>query len=185
MTPNNEGFAFLNGNNTVEVQDPSELMLLLAKWTNCQTYLELGVWYGGTFSKMARAVPCAIGVDIKDQRDDKSVGIFFEESTDDFFSAYKGQADLILIDADHNVESVVKDLKNALEHLSAYGIIVLHDTDPATYYFTQPSLCHNVFLIHQVLDADPSLCYVTLPSSNAGITIVRKRNERRVNQYIK
>ena len=91
-----------------------ELVYELVRWTPCETYLELGVYTGTTFNKIAAHMKRAIGVDIADRRTVQR-GEFYEESTDEFFEHFKDPVDVAFIDADHTFESAKKDFLNVLK----------------------------------------------------------------------
>ena len=157
----------------------------VAKLTNCNTYLELGVHVGDTFSTMCRATTRAIGVDVNDRRFEK-VGEFHQCTTDEFFSYFKDKVDIVFIDADHKFESVVKDFEHSLLLLNKYGIIFLHDTDPMTEEFLDYRLCGDSYrIVDYIREKHPELNVTTLPITEAGLSIVNRKNDRRVLSYLK
>ena len=60
----------------------------IVKYTNCQTYLELGIHVGTCFQVIFPLVKRAIGVDIVDNRQNK-IGEFYQMTTDKFFEIFK------------------------------------------------------------------------------------------------
>ena len=78
----------------------SDLIPTIVKSVGCETYLELGLYVGETFSKVFPLVKRAIGVDTKDVRTIKH-GEFYQCTTNDFFNNFKDMVDIIFIDADH------------------------------------------------------------------------------------
>ena len=59
--------------------------------------------------------------------------IFFENIDKD------QKFDIIFIDADHTYEQVVKDINNSMKHLSANGVIIMHDV----YVFDEKQTVYN------------------------------------------
>jgi hypothetical protein len=161
--------------------DHKDIILSIVRTTNCISYLELGIFIGHTFNEVCRYVPNAIGVDLYDVRYDKSVGKVICMATDDYFKQNNQTFDIIFIDADHKYESVVKDLENSLKVLNKHGIIFLHDTDPMSHEYTVPSHCGDSYkIINYLYEKHPELDVVTLPVTEAGLTIVKRKNETRV-----
>jgi nucleoside phosphorylase len=90
-------------------------------------YLEIGVWFGGTFSQ--------INADIKDSVDpDETKNPKFPVTSDEFFQKHapnlKYKYDVIFIDGLHHTEQVDKDIYNSLKYLNEDGVIILHDCNP-------------------------------------------------------
>lgn len=159
----------------------------IVKSTGCQNYLELGVWDGSTLDFIKPHVKKAIGVDVTDNRINKS-STFFQMTTDKFFSDFKNsipKMDVIFIDADHTYESVKKDFLNSLDILNEFGIIILHDTDPMNLHYSQPGYCGNSYkMIDYITNEHPDLNIVTLPVTQTGISIVNRKKDRRVNKFL-
>lgn len=161
-----------------------DVIKAIAKYTNCQTYLELGVFDGLTMSEIYPLVKRCIGVDIYDMRVHK-VGEFYQMSTDDFFKTFKDGVDIIFIDADHKYESVVTDFENSLKILNKYGIIFLHDTDPMAKEYIQPGFCNDCYkIVDYIQENHPELNITTLPLTEAGLSIVSRKSDRRINEFI-
>lgn len=91
-------------------------------------YVELGVRYGTCFNEVQKHASEAHGVDIKPC--ELESGTFWHMSTDEFFEEFRGEADVIFIDADHTYAQVKRDFENSLEILRPNGMILLHDTWP-------------------------------------------------------
>ena len=106
-------------------------------------------------------------------------------STDDFFKNFKDMVDIVFIDADHNYKSVVKDFENSLKILNKLGIIFLHDTDPITKKYTDPGYCGDSYkIIEYILNKHSELNIITLPVTEAGLSIVMRKSNTRVNYHI-
>jgi len=162
-------------------QEHREIIASIAISTNCQSYLELGLYDGHTFSLVANFVPNCVGVDIKDLRNNKERGRFYQMTTDAFFEQNKENYNIIFIDADHSFESVKKDFENSLKILTQYGIIFLHDTDPMTAKYLAPGYCNDCYKITDYITLNhPELEMVTMPCTEAGLTIVKRKKDRRV-----
>lgn len=87
-----------------------------------QSYLEIGVDRGETFNFIR--CPLKHGVDPRRNVATHSM------TSDEFFSTLDRNYDLIFVDGLHEAEQVKRDIKNALEHLSPGGVIVMHDCNP-------------------------------------------------------
>ena len=179
LNQNNDKFAFIGGNYHLSLYEPVSIIKEIAIFSNCKTYLELGVSAGDTFIELVNVVPKCIGVDIIDRRKQK-VGQFYNETTDQFFSHFKEKVDIIFIDANHGIEFVQRDLINSLNLLNEYGFIFMHDTDPYQMSHTLPERCGDAYKIHDYLNSRIDLTYVTLPIAITGLTIVQFRNTRRI-----
>jgi len=162
----------------------SDFIVELVKQLNCSTYLELGVYDGTTLSKVKNYVDRLISVDITDLRKEK-IGEFFLGTTDDFFKNFNDQIDFIFIDADHNFESVKKDFENAIKILSPLGMIVLHDTDPIEKKYLDQGYCSDSYKMDEwVRNNYLDLDIMTLPLTEAGLSLIKRKNDNRVNKFI-
>lgn len=161
------------------------LISKIVETTSCEIYLELGVLQGLNIKEARKYCNRCIGVDIRDillYRDFE----FHLKSTDEFFKTFKESPNIIFIDADHNFEQVKKDFTNSLNCLSKYGIIILHDTDPADGKYLVPSHCGDSYKIHNWIKTEhPELNILTLPIGTAGLTIINRENDRRVLNFLK
>jgi predicted O-methyltransferase YrrM len=107
-------------------------------------------------------------------------------TADDFFSINNENFDIIFIDADHKYESCVKDLENSLNILNYNGIIFIHDTDPVSLKYTMSGYCGDSYKINKyIYDTHPELDLITLPLTEAGLSIVKRKNQNRFNLYAK
>jgi predicted O-methyltransferase YrrM len=167
-------------------QHHSDLIVQLVKSVNCQTYLELGIYDGSTLSRVGQFVPRVIGVDIKDLRINKNVGEFHLSTTQDFLQNFNEMVDVIFIDADHSFESVKQDFETSLKNLNELGVIILHDTDPISEKYLDKGYCGDSYLMIDWLKTEhPEMDVVTLPISEAGLTIIKRSRDRRVNKFLK
>ena len=163
----------------------SDLVIELVKSVNCQTYLELGIYDGSTLSRVSQIVPRVIGVDVVDIRINKGVGEFHLSTTDNFFNNFNEKVDVVFIDADHSFESVKKDFISSIKILNEFGMVILHDTDPISEEYTSNMRCGDSYkMIDWLKETHPNMDVLTLPVAEAGLTIIRHSNERRVNKFL-
>ena len=100
--------------------------------TNYLNYLEIGV-------RNPEATLNKIIAKHKDGVDPAPMGngeVNYPVSSDDFFELIEGhdiKYDIIFIDGLHLYEQSVLDIKNALNHLTEEGTIIMHDCNPPTY----------------------------------------------------
>jgi Methyltransferase domain len=158
----------------------TDIITQIVKLTNCQKYLELGVWYGDNISQVKNYCNYCIGVDLEDKVKNKNFKLIIN-NTDDFFSENEEKFDIIFIDADHSFDSVKKDFINSLEILNKFGIIFLHDTDPLNEYWAQKDFCGDSYKIIDWLEENyPNLNVLTLPITEAGLTLITRKEDRRI-----
>lgn len=167
-------------------QHHSDLIVQLVKSVNCQTYLELGIYDGSTLARVGESVPRVIGVDIKDLRINKTIGEFHLSTTQDFLKTFTDKVDVIFIDADHSYESVKIDFTSSLPLLNKFGLIILHDTDPISEKYLDKGYCGDSYkMIDWLKETHPEFDIITLPISEAGLTIIKRSSDRRVNKFLK
>jgi predicted O-methyltransferase YrrM len=168
------------------VEVHTDMIVQIVKSINCKNYLELGVYDGSTFEKVSTVVPRVIGVDIIDFRKNKNIGEFHQTTTQNFLNNFNEIVDVIFIDADHSFEAVKLDFKASLKNLNEFGIIILHDTDPISEKYIARENCEDSYKIIDWLKTEyPEMDDFTFPISEAGLTIVKRSNDRRVNKFIK
>jgi hypothetical protein len=161
----------------------SDLITSIVKHTGCETYLELGLYVGETFEKVFPLVKRAIGVDNKDVRSQK-IGEFYCCLTDDFFKSFHDMVDIVFIDADHRFESAKRDLENSLKILNKFGIIIMHDTDPISPNLLDFGYCGDSYKIIDFIHKERNdLNIITLPSSDAGLSLIMRKEDRRINKF--
>jgi predicted O-methyltransferase YrrM len=155
--------------------------------TGTKSYLELGIGNKGkSFASMASIVEKAVGVDALDRSSVVKNGTFIMMSTDEFFKKNQDMFDFIFIDADHAFDQASKDLCNSMKILNKYGTIVLHDTDPESADLLIRSLCEDSYKIVDYVRENYSTDWesVTLPIGASGMTIVRRKADRRALEII-
>jgi len=99
--------------------------LLIAKHKYTR-YLEIGVEGGESFN----AVRC----ETKHGVDPASINATFKITSDEFFYMIHPdfKYDIVFVDGMHTAEQSIKDIFNALNHLTMGGTIVVHDCNPPT-----------------------------------------------------
>lgn len=135
------------------------------------TYVEIGVRSGTTYNRAAPHATEAHAVDIDRQPQVHAVGTFWQMPSDQFFTEWQGMADVVFIDGDHSYEQAARDFDNALDRLKPDGVIVLHDTWPATP--DDPGTTGTVWQLAQELEQDPGLETFTVPVW-PGVTLVQR-----------
>ena len=161
------------------------IVLYLLQKCNCQTFLELGIYQGDVIKVAKTFVKKCVGVDIVDHIGPNKKFTFIQKTTDEFFETNSDNFDAVFIDADHRYESAVKDLENSLKILNYNGFIIMHDTDPYKKEYLDPGYCGDSYKITQyVYDNHPELDIITLPVTEAGLTIIKRKHETRHKLYV-
>lgn len=157
----------------------------LVRTFGVKCYLELGTNIGYTFNEVNRYVPNSYGVE-KDPSKRNGPRIF-NCTTDEFFEMYTiPPPDFIFIDADHDYFQVIKDLNNSLKILNEGGTIALHDTDPIKELYLRREHCNDCYrIIDYIYALKSDLDVITFPIGYEGISLVKKRNDRRVLKCLK
>jgi hypothetical protein len=161
----------------------SNLVRWLVDLTNCQDYLEIGVENGDCVYNVRDYVKRCVAVDVVDKMTDKKDIEFFHMKSDEFFEKNIDTFDIIFIDGDHDYEQVRKDFENAIKILNELGIIIMHDTDPIHFGLIHPAYCNDAYKIVEYIENEhPELNIITLPIHEAGLSIIMKKGERRVDR---
>lgn len=128
-----------------------------------KSYLELGTWDGANFRK----VECQdkVSVDINGKGT-------FTGTTDEFFSQNKRRFDVVFIDANHDIDYVVRDWNNSIA--IADRAVVLHDMVPPTRRHTHTTECSSSFLLANYF-IDNGIEFRAL-NHDCGLTVVRKEH---------
>lgn len=149
-----------------------------------RSYLELGLYTGETFLRVEQFVERAVGVDTQSLFT-PSRGVVKISTTREFFKENRETFDLIFIDADHHFEAVREDLLSSLEILNPYGVILMHDTDPENSSLLDQGFCGDSFrIVDWIIEAREDLNVVTLPIAEAGLSIVQRKRDRRINRFL-
>lgn len=161
------------------------LIANILKLSNCQKFLELGIFDGLLTSHASKFIKKCVGVDISDEKIINKNFEFYKMTTTDFFKQNKETFDVIFIDADHSFESVKKDFESSLKILNKHGLIFLHDTDPVSKKYLQNKYCSDCYkIIDYIKTNHKELNLINLPITEAGLTIVQRNNESRVSSYL-
>lgn len=149
--------------------------------TNCKKYLELGVSDVNHLYEVSKYVDLCVGVDIINYQVDNRI-TFYNVTTDNFFNQNKENFDIIFIDADHKFEQVKIDFENSLKILNEFGIIILHDTDPYHKGLLSDMFCSDSYkIVDYIYDNHKELNVTTLPIHETGMSLVMRKNDRRIN----
>lgn len=139
-----------------------EVINYMIKTFGYTSYLEIGVHAGRCF----RQVECELKESV-----DIGHSPTYKMSSTDFFRKYPDKRyDIIFIDADHNKNSVLKDVAGSLEILNDGGTIVCHDVNPATEKHLHGGLCANAWeAFAELRTTRADLEVHTLPFDHLGI----------------
>lgn len=109
------------------------------------TYLEVGVSKGVTFHRVTAASAVAVDplfdFDWEAARRTHPTSAYHQVTSDEYFGSVIGpdeKFDVIFLDGLHTYEQTLRDLLNALNHLSDRGVIVIDDVRPPTYHASLP-----------------------------------------------
>ena len=164
----------------------SDFVYQIVRLVECKNYLELGVYTGETFSKVYSVVENAVGVDTKDMRKNK-IGNFYTCITSEFFKLFNNSMlfDVIFIDADHKFSNVKDDFESSIKILNKNGIIIIHDTDPIDIEHTDFGYCGDSYKIIDYIIKENKYDIITFPIAEAGLSIIKRKSDRRVLEWIK
>lgn len=163
---------------------PSQAYIIAEIIKGCKysSYLELGIYHGTTFKYMQPLVKRCVGVDIE-KKDFIGKDSFFRMTTDAFFKQNKEKFDAVFIDAAHEYEQVRKDFENSMKCLKKGGVVFLHDTDPFSKQYMQPTFCDDAYKMNKYLEDQGNYQFVTIPMDEAGLTMVRFKNDNRFEKF--
>jgi len=160
----------------------------LSDYGKLNSYVELGVYKGRTFKRVAPIAKKSYAVDISDKYfknfDNIKNAELIHGSTDEFLKSNiskKMKFDLIFIDANHKFENSFSEFCLSLQLINDNGLILLHDTYPASQEWISEDgdrKCGDTWKTALKIKNDYSdVCeIVTLPFYH-GISIVRKINK--------
>ena len=118
---------------------------------NAKTYLEIGVEFGSTFSKVKGKRKIAVDPELKISRKRKLANAlsfskvkYFEMTSDEFFAKQgdlfnQQKIDVAFVDGLHIYQQSLRDIENCLRFLSDKGVIVAHDCNPMNEASAAPS----------------------------------------------
>lgn len=162
----------------------SDFIALLASIYKPKVYVELGLYQGETISKVRPYIGRGYGVDMNPNNFLEGLKVFpklkiIYSTTNNFFDNFNEGIDMAFIDADHCYESAVCDFENVYKRLNPGGMILLHDTDPESDHLINPGYCGDSYKIVKYLENNTEINCTTLPLTEAGLTIVTKKNDTR------
>ncbi|MCD4535999.1 class I SAM-dependent methyltransferase [Nocardioides sp. cx-169] len=116
------------------------------------SYLEVGVSRGVTFhavkARRKVAVDPVFDFDWQtEQEKRRDTTTYHQVTSDEYFGSVIGEGerfDVIFLDGLHTFEQTLRDLLNALDHLSEGGIIVIDDVRPSSYHASLPDHLQSV-----------------------------------------
>lgn len=122
----------------------AEFINFFLRKTKGTNYLEIGV---DDARRCYKHINCEnkIGVDPKwDATHDESV---INETSDQFFANTFSNLDLdvAFIDGLHHWEQVVKDVKNTIDHINGFGVVMLHDCLPVSEQMQERIQCEGAW----------------------------------------
>jgi hypothetical protein len=162
----------------------SDFIAILARMYKPNVYVELGLYEGETLTKTIPYIGKGYGVDMVSKpalerlKSVPKLQINYE-TTNSFFEHFNQGIDMAFIDADHCYESVLVDFEKVYNRLNPGGIIILHDTDPESNHLFNPGYCGDSYRMVKYLEDRPDVNCTTFPLTEAGLTIVTKKNDTR------
>ena len=162
----------------------SDFISLLAKIYKPKNYVELGLYQGETLQKVQPYIQKGYGIDMHKNDFLENLKLYnnleiLYMTTNNFFENYNDGIDMAFIDADHCYESALNDFFNIFKRLNPGGIIILHDTDPKSNNLITPCYCGDSYKIVNYLENREDVNVYTLPLTEAGLSIVTKKNDTR------
>lgn len=162
----------------------SNFIAILASIYKPKVYVELGLYEGETLLQVQPYIETGYGIDMKPNdsleklKKYSNLQIIYSK-TNEFFENFKEGIDMAFIDADHCYESALNDFLNVHKLLNPGGIIILHDTDPESNHLIHPGYCGDSYKMVKYLENRPDINCSTFPLTEAGLTIVTKKNDTR------
>ena len=150
------------------------LLVLLAQRMRPDCFLELGLAEDPCISVVAEHCHRSYGVDHRALTLASPPNTtIVEMTTDEFFQDYANTIpapDLVLVDADHSKDQVIKDLSNISKIAADNCLVLVHDTYPMTEAETDAGHCSDSYKVPGLLDWE----HVTLPCP-PGLTLLRMK----------
>ncbi len=169
------------------------LMTQIARLMRPKVYIELGVRKGTTFQALAPFAKSAVAVDKERGRIPETIrkaglrnSAFYRMTTDQFAEFWAQKADpaidLLLIDADHHAEQVLRDFDNFSPFVRPEkGLIILHDTLPAKEELLAPEYCCTAWEAAREIRTNRKYSgfeILTIPGNWVGLSLVRKSGKQ-------
>ena len=162
----------------------SEFIGLLASIYKPDIYVELGLYEGETLKQVQPHIKTGYGIDmtprqaLEDLKIHSNLNILYT-TTNEFFDFFNDGINMAFIDADHCYESALKDFENVYARLNDGGVIIMHDTDPESNHLIHPGYCGDSYKIVKTLEERSDINCTTIPLTEAGLTIITKKNDTR------
>ena len=145
-------------------------------------YAEIGVYHGETINLVKHYSRMIYAVDINEtflkivSTDEKIKPVLGDSQTlSRVLETQNEKIDLLFIDADHSKESVINDFKNLVDFVDRNGIVLFHDTFPASIEFTSSGYCGDAYLaIPKLRELFPDWSFVNIPV-HPGLTIAGRK----------
>lgn len=172
----------------------------LTSGLSAQTYLEIGVEKGLTFSDVAIETKHAVDPHFRFDWQTRQTAThhYYPVPSDTFFASYTGQPfDLVFLDGLHHFEQTLRDLMNVLVHSHERTIILIDDVFPSDVFSSlrehsdanqyralaggsgeawHGDVFKVIFFIHDFL---PTLSYATIENNGNRQTLVWKGPRKR------
>ncbi|WP_205474588.1 class I SAM-dependent methyltransferase [Nocardioides sp. SYSU D00038] len=110
-------------------------------------YLEVGVSAGRTFHQLAASTMVAVDPEFRFDHvaaaREHPHATYHPVTSDEYFGTVIGRDDkfeVVYLDGLHTFEQTLRDLLNALEHLTPDGVVVIDDVRPPSYHASLPDL---------------------------------------------
>jgi len=122
------------------VTSRAEVVQALADLYEKPSYLEIGVYVGGTFHAVKATRKVAVDPQFRFPASDREAGervIYHETVSDVYFGELAPsdeKFDLIFLDGLHTFEQTLRDLLNSEMYLKANGVIIIDDVMPNSYH---------------------------------------------------
>jgi len=174
-------------NRKIKRMEYQPILLELVKLTQPDLYVEVGTQRGYTFNAVSQLCKKAIGIDIVMQGSVLKRGNVELKQMDstEFVKDFKGEIDILFIDADHKKESVLKDFYNLAPFVKeGTGIICFHDTYPVNEALMVEGYCFNAWeAIDELRKKEKDYEFFTIPGPWAGFTLCRKRGGKHLHWF--
>ena len=166
------------------------LLAEIARVVHPRCYVEVGIYHGETFRKIARFSEAAIAVDIDPAAAKyvrgltaRFVGQSLSSSPDGLDAAMAAlqvhEIDLAFIDGDHRSEAALTDFSVIEARASANALIALHDTWPRDAQQAEDRYCADSYRVPEMIRerfADSWTC-ITIPV-HPGLTLCSRAGAR-------
>ena len=160
----------------------TEFIVLLARLLKPNLYVELGIRHCETLNVVIPYAKRLIGVDTNPECASHMLYApnqeFVNLSTLEFAQTLQNEPisiDMLFIDADHEMDSVIADFRAFSPYVVDQGIILFHDTFPDSLKHTNRRLSGTAYqAIEQLARVTDEYEMMTLPIP-PGLTVCRKR----------